>query len=275
MEIDGPRCKLLAKMVEITMRQRLLGSVLHAGAALDLFATEQHEWGTTEIAEALALPKSSAHALLASLTEIGLLERTPDRRFRLGHKLLGFGETVLAASEIFNAMRDMLNELMQRLGRSVYLAVRDGQHVVYINRMQGPSSVPASLGSAGPTLPMHASAAGKILLAHAPEAQMRRILDGRRLEQLTRRTITNEGDLVAELKAVRQQGYALSEGEYVSELYCVAAPIHNRDTEVVAAIGIGATAADFEMNREKMVREVMRAAQIASREQGWRPSRTA
>ena len=36
------------------MRQRLLGSVLHAGAALDLFATEQHEWGTTEIAEALA-----------------------------------------------------------------------------------------------------------------------------------------------------------------------------------------------------------------------------
>jgi hypothetical protein len=68
---------------------------------------------------------------------------------------------------------------------------------------------------------------------------------------LTRRTITNEDDLVAELKAVRQQGYALSEGEYVSELYCVAAPIHNRDTEVVAAIGIGATAADFEMNREK------------------------
>ena len=104
---------------------------------------------------------------------------------------------------------------------------------------------------------------------------MRRILDGRRLEQLTRRTITNEGDLVAELKAVRQQGYALSEGEYVSELYCVAAPIHNRDTEVVAAIGIGATAADFEMNRGKMVREVMRAAQLASREQGWRPSRTA
>jgi predicted transcriptional regulator len=125
------------------------------GAALDLFAMEQHEWGTTEIAEALALPKSSAHALLASLTEIGLLERTPDRRFRLGHKLLGFGETVLAGSEVFNAIRDMLNELIQRLGRSVNLAVRDSQRVVYINRMQGPSSVPASLGSAEPTLPMH------------------------------------------------------------------------------------------------------------------------
>src|ERR1700757_5332592 len=106
MEIDGPRCKL-AKLVEITMRQRLLGSVLHAGAALDLFATEQHEWGTTEIAEALALPKSSAYALLASLAEIGLLERTPDRRFRLGHKLLGFGEAVLAGSEVFSATRDM------------------------------------------------------------------------------------------------------------------------------------------------------------------------
>src|SRR5260370_19599462 len=141
--------------------------------------------------------------------------------------------------------------------------------------MEGASSGWGVVGAAGPTLPTRARAAGKILLAHAPEAQMRRILDGRRLEQLTRRTITTEGDLVAELKAVRQQGYALSEGEYVSELYCVAAPIRNRDTEVVAAIGIGATAADFEMNREKMVREVMRAAQLASREQGWRPSRTA
>src|SRR5260370_28688731 len=132
MEIDGPRCRLLGKIVEITMRYRLLGSVLHAGAALDLFATEQHEWGTTEIAEALALHKFSAHALLASLTEIGLLERTPDRRFRLGHKLLGFGETVLAGSEVFNAMRNMLNELMQQRGRSVYLARRDWQHVVHI-----------------------------------------------------------------------------------------------------------------------------------------------
>ena len=73
---------------------------------------------------------------------------------------------------------------------------------------------------------------------------------------------TNEGALVAELKAVRRQGYALSEGEYVSELYCVAAPNRNAIPEVVAAIGIGATAADFEMNREKMVREVMRAAQV-------------
>jgi len=98
------------------------------------------------------------------------------------------------------------------------------------------------------------------------------------VEQLTRRTITNEGALVAELKAVRQRGYALSQGEYVSELFCVAAPIRDRDTEVVAAIGIGATAADFDMNGEKMVREVVRAAQLASREQGWlrscrRPSR--
>jgi DNA-binding IclR family transcriptional regulator len=262
-------------MAEVMMRDRLIGSVQRAGAILDLFSPEQQEWGTTEIADVLALSKSSVHALVASLIEIGLLTRTPDRRFRLGHKLLGFGETVLAGTEVFAATRDMMNELMQRLGRSVYLAVRDGQHVVYINRLQGPSSVPASLGSAGPTLPMHASAAGKILLAHAPGAQIRLILDGRTLEQLTRKTITTEDALVTELKTVRRQGYAVSQGEYISELYCVAAPIHNHDNEVIAAIGNAATAADFDMNRGKMVREVMHAAQLASREQGWRPSRTA
>lgn len=254
------------------MRSRLLGSVLHAGAVLDLFSATRQEWGVTEIADALALSKSSAHALIASLVEIGLLERTDSRRFRLGHKLLGFSETVLAGSDVFNTMRDMLNELMQRLGRSVYLAVRDGKHVIYINRLQGSSAVPASLGSAGPTLPMHASAAGKVILAHEPEAHVRGIVDSRGLKRLTRNTITDEHALSAELKSIRQQGYALSQGEYVPELYCVAAPVLDQDNRMVAAIGIGATASDFEMNKSNLVREMMRAAQQASRELGCRHS---
>lgn len=253
------------------MRQRLLGSVLHAGAVLDLFTAERQEWGISEIAEALGLSKSSVHALIASLVEIGLLERMTNRRVRLGHKLLGFSETVLAGSDVFNSMRDMLNELMTRLGRSVYLAVRDGKRVIYINRLQGSSAVPALLGSAGATLPMHASAAGKMLLAHQPESKIRSILDDQGLERLTRKTLTSESVLAAELKSVRDHGYALSQGEYIADLFCVAAPVRNYENEVVAAIGIGATEDDFEMNRTAMIREVMRAAQLASKEQGWRP----
>lgn len=256
------------------MRRRLLGSVLHAGAVLDLFTSTQRELGVTDIADELALSKSSAHALVASLVEIGLLERGTNRRVRLGHKLLGFSETVLAGSDVFNSMRDMLNDLMQKLGRSVYLAVKDGQHVVYVNRLQGSSAVPASLGSAGATLPVHASAAGKVLLAHQTEGEVQRILESRGLARLTGKTITSEGALATELMAVRDQGYALSQGEYVSNLYCVAAPVRNHEDQVVAAIGIGATASDFEFNKTSLVREVMRAAQRASWEQGWRSERS-
>lgn len=252
------------------MKKRLLGSVLHAGAVLELFNPTRNEWGVTEIAGALGLPKSSVHALVASLLEIGLLERSDNRRVRLGHKLLGFSETVLSGSEVFNSMRDLLNELMTRFGRSVYLAVKDGDHVVYINRLQGSSAVPASLGSAGPTLPVHASAAGKVLLAHQPKHEARRILDSRGLPRLTQKTITSEEALAADLAAVRAQGFALSEGEYVSGLYCVAAPVLNAENQVVAAIGFGATAADFDMNKDTLIKEAMRAAQRASREQGWR-----
>jgi IclR family transcriptional regulator, KDG regulon repressor len=251
------------------MRRRLLGSVLHAGAVLDLFSATRQEWGVTEVADALRLSKSSAHALIASLVEIGLLERTDSRRFRLGHKLLAFSETVLAGSDVFNSMRDMLNELMQRLGRSVYLAVRDGKHIIYINRLQGSSAVPAALGSAGPTLPMHASAAGKVILAHEAESHIRGMVDAHGLKRLTRNTITEEHALSAELNSIRRQGYALSQGEYVRELYCVAAPVLDQENRIVAAIGLGATASDFEMNKSHLVREMMRAAQQASRDFGW------
>lgn len=252
------------------MKKRLLGSVLHAGAVLELFSPVRNEWGITEISSALGLPKSTVHALVASLLEIGLLERSDNRRVRLGHKLLGFSETVLSGSEIFNSMRDLLNDLMTRFGRSVYLAVKDGDHVVYINRLQGSSAVPASLGSAGPTLPVHASAAGKMLLAHQPMSDARRILDSRGLPRLTQHTITTEAALSADLAVVRKQGFALSEGEYVSGLYCVAAPVLNAQNQVVAAIGFGATADDFGMNKDALIKEAIRAGQRASREQGWR-----
>jgi IclR family KDG regulon transcriptional repressor len=252
------------------MRKRLLGSVLHAGNILDLFSAAQPEWGTTEIAERSGLSKSSAHALVTSLVEIGLLEKTPDRRFRLGHKLLGFSETILAGSDVFNSTRDILNDLMQKLGRSVYLAIQDGLHVVYINRLQGSSAVPASLGNAGYTLPAHASAAGKILLAHLADTKVRSILEKQGLVPLTRRTITSESALVSELRTTRKRGYAYSQGEYVPELYCIAAPVWDWDNKVVAALGIGATAIDFEMNQARMVREVTRAAGLASSELGGR-----
>ncbi|WP_183604916.1 IclR family transcriptional regulator [Rhizobium fabae] len=253
------------------MRKRLLGSVIHAGAVLDLFTPQMRQWGITEIAAELGISKSSTHALVTSLTEIGLLEREDSRRVRLGHKMLGFGETVLAGSEVFNSMRDLLNELMQKMGRSVYLAVKEGKNIVYVNRLQGSSAVPASLGSATSTLPPHASAAGKILLAHQTQDDIRRIVDSQGLKRFTKMTLTSELALAQELNVVKRQGYALSNGEFVSDLYCVAAPVRDHNNQVVAAMGIGATAADFEFSQAALIKEVVRAANVASRAQGWHP----
>ena len=115
-----------------------------------------------------------------------------------------------------------------------------------------------------------AGAAGKVLLAHQPKQEARRILDSRGLPRLTQKTITSEAVLSANLAAVRTQGFALSEGEYVSGLYCVAAPVLNAENQVVAAIGFGATAADFGVNKDSLIKEAMRAGQRALREQGWR-----
>jgi DNA-binding IclR family transcriptional regulator len=254
---------------EFAMRKRLLGSVLHAGAVLDLFSPTRREWGVTDIAAALEISKSSAHALVTSLVEIGLLERDDNRRVRLGHKLLGFGETVLAGNEIFNSMRDMLNELMQKMGRSVYLAVREGKNIIYVNRLQGSSAIPASLGSASSTLPSHASAAGKMLLAHQSQSDIRSILDTQGLKRFTNNTLTSESALAVEMNIVKTQGYALSKGEFVAGLFCVAAPIFDGNNQVIASMGIGATESDFSLNQSTLIKGVQRAAEQASRANGW------
>jgi IclR family KDG regulon transcriptional repressor len=74
------------------------------------------------------------------------------------------------------------------------------------------------------------------------------------------------------LNVAKRQGYALSNGEFVADLFCVAAPVRDHNNQMVAAMGIGATAADFEINQSALIKEVVRSAQAASRAPGWRPS---
>ncbi len=66
----------------------LLNTIARTGTVLGLFTAETPEWGVTEVATILGLPKSTAFDLLASLAEIGLLQQTSNDRYRLGWQLL-------------------------------------------------------------------------------------------------------------------------------------------------------------------------------------------
>src|SRR2546430_13104351 len=74
-------------------------SVHKAVLVLDLFSVERPYWGPTEVADELGIAKSTAHALLGELTSVGLTERLPCGRYRLGWRTLGRPRTMLAPSD--------------------------------------------------------------------------------------------------------------------------------------------------------------------------------
>jgi DNA-binding IclR family transcriptional regulator len=117
---------------------------------------------------------------------------------------------------------------------------------------------------------VHATASGKVLLAHAGEAIVMAVLAGR-LERLTPETITDVDVLRAELELVRTRGYATVWAELEPDLAAVAAPVRDHRGEVVAAIAIGGPVSRCARAQlGALATHVIEAAQELSRKMGHR-----
>jgi DNA-binding IclR family transcriptional regulator len=220
---------LVSKQGEIA----LLGTVGKAGRVLDLFTTRNPEWGVTEVAEALDLPRSSAHDLLATLAATGLLCHAAGNRYRLGWKVVALGRTLLATSGVRAHAQPVMRALVDRLGATVHLATLDDGEVLYIDKLAPRGAPPVSVSAIGTRLPPHCSAVGKVLLAHAPHAA----LDRCGMRAFTERTITSVDALALELEAIRARGTARDRGEILDGVCCHAAPVMEGG-RVVAALSV-------------------------------------
>jgi IclR family KDG regulon transcriptional repressor len=242
----------------------VLLTIESAGRLLDLFTPLSPERGVTEVAAELGVSKSKAHALLASLTAVGLLRRTDGGRYRLGWRVLGLSRVLELTTEFHRHARPIMRALHTRFGETVHLAALDGGQVVYVDRLEGVRSARIAASSVGSVLPAHCSAVGKVLLAGlAPDALQRLLHDP--LETLTPFTMTDPGQLVGELEHVRLRGYAVEHQEAVLEVSCVAAPIVATGPRVVAAISMSVPSSRFEGHEDSLRRAVVLAGQHISR----------
>ena len=219
----------------------MLGTVDKAARVLGLFTPACPDWGVTETAQALGVPRSSAHDLLSSLADTGLLQRADGGRYRLGWKLLELGQTVLAGAPIRAHARPVLRTLSLRLQATVHLAVLDDDQVVYVDKVTSPRA-PVPVSAIGLRLAPHCSAVGKILLAHQSRSVALRALERCGMAPLTERTPASIDALHAEFATVRQAGGAHDREGAVAGICCHAGPVfeHGR---VVAAISVSVPAA--------------------------------
>jgi DNA-binding IclR family transcriptional regulator len=214
--------------------QRTVGAVSRAMAVLDAFV-DSPELGTNEIARRARINASTVSRILATLAEGGLVSYNDDTgRYRLGSRLMVYGNLVHSRLDLRQALRPLLETLAGRTGETTTLSAPSSPDAVTIDFVQAPGSV-VSVAELGRPSVAHATAAGKVGLAFG-DAQ----LPAGRLARFTDRTIADRERLEAELAEVRRRGYAQAEGEREPDLNAIAAPVH----------AVGALGFDPELTKE-------------------------
>jgi DNA-binding IclR family transcriptional regulator len=247
-------------------------SLARALSILDLFEPATPTLSATQIARRLRVRPGSLYPALGTLERFGYLERRPDKRFRLGLKLLERGHTILMHLDVYEQARPALKELARSLSANAHLAILHQGQVLYLGREEAsPSSVFPSI--VGRLVPAHCTALGKVLLASLSPADRRDLLAGRPLERRTAKTITSLRRLEADLAAVKAKGYAMDDEELHEGVTCFAAPIRDHAGEVVAAISISLLKARVtEARMDKIAQPVIHTATLISGAMGYRPA---
>ena len=204
-----------------------------------LRAIENHPGGasTAELARATDLAPATAGRLLITLADAGFAERRDGGGWVVGNELVGLVQRADPTRGLTRRSQPLLDELAARGTESAMLAIpRPGPSVAVIAQADGPWLLGLT-NWVGRPIDLHASAAGKLVLAELDDDELRAWATAHRPKRLTPRTITRLADLRAELARVRDQGWAGLDGESEPGLASVAVPVRDADGVLAAMLG--------------------------------------
>jgi DNA-binding IclR family transcriptional regulator len=214
-----------------------LGAVEKATMVLESFPPGRTAIGVSELARRCGFAKSTTHRILQILEAVGMVERLTNG-YRLGHRLRELADIAggRAPSQFRDCVLPHLLDLYEETHLAIHLGVWSGGEVLIVENLYGRNTVyvPPHVGTRAP---LHCTALGKVLLAHADERSQRRVLE-ENLRAFTRETITSPLRLEHELQSVRRDGIAFSWSEFLPGIANVAVPIWGPGRTVTAAISV-------------------------------------
>jgi IclR family transcriptional regulator, KDG regulon repressor len=205
---------------------------------LEMIEAESGDIGVRELARRLELSPTIVQRLVSSLAVRGYIEKNLETsRYRLGHRSMILGASGERGVDYAATARRELDRLAHEHHLNGFVAVLRGGRAIYLLAVQAesPVAIRVSLGS---EMPLHSTAAGKVLLASLNDADARKLLGHRKLAAITPHTITDPTALIASLAKVRRQGYATVVEENIPGVLSVGAPITDRGGNVVAALSV-------------------------------------
>jgi IclR family transcriptional regulator, KDG regulon repressor len=213
-------------------------SLGRAFAILEEVARHREGIGLADLSKLVGLHNSTAFHLAKTLVRLGYIRQEPEsKRYRIGRPLFALAASALDEIEMVNLAKPILEGLSYETGESSHFSVWMGDAIVVIARTGGPGAFQLA-DRVGVVRPAHCTALGKIMLASLNEEQLKRFLERADLKASTEKSITEIPALLREIAEVQRTGVASDEGEFNSEVRCLAVPVHDFTRQVIGAIGI-------------------------------------
>lgn len=204
----------------------------------------------TEIAAQVGLHKSTAHRLLATLESRGFVQRDPQNGlYRLGLSLLRLIHVTLNHDDMLQLAIPYVQKLSEAFEENVHLAVLDETNVVYVHIMESHQRVKLA-AALGQSLPAHATASGKAILAFLPEEELRDIL-AKGMVRYTQNTICSVEEFFENRLRIMERGYAVSNQEFENDINALAVPVLDAGNYPVASISIAGPA--YRLTKERIL----------------------
>lgn len=215
-------------------RENLL---VRAVRILDAFDAGHASLPVAAIARRADIPVPTTYRLVAELVDLGLLERGPDRRLRIGLRMWELASRSSDAVSLRDVALPFMDDLHAAVRQHTQLAVLEGAEVLYLERKSARGAEAANITRTASRLPWHSCSSGLVLVGNAPVSVQESLLAGR-LEQLTPLSVTDPGELRRHLAETRYRGYATVHGWVHEQAAGVAVPISGPGDQVVAALSV-------------------------------------
>jgi IclR family transcriptional regulator, pca regulon regulatory protein len=235
-------------------------------AVIRAFTNEQPRMTIADVARETGLTRAAARRFLHTLASIGYVGASGGY-FYLRPRVLELGYAYLSSASFADIAQEHLVHLAEELHESCSASVLDLPDVVYVARAQTSRIMTIAL-AVGTRLPAYATSMGRVLLAALPAKELDAYMAETNLDRLTGHTVTGKAALRRILRTVGQQGFAVIDQELELGVRSAAAPVHDADGKVIAAINVSAHASRVTMQelRSYFLPTLLRAAEEIDRD---------
>jgi DNA-binding IclR family transcriptional regulator len=227
---------------------------------LSCFSFDQPTLSAQDISSKLNIPLSTTYRYIETLGERGFLTKNSNgKHYKLGFMILQIGNILFLQIKLIDVALPHMQSLAFLTRETMLLMMVSGKKALCIESVESDRLIRLSLKK-GATLPLHAGAPSKLLLAYQSEAFIESFMKTTELVRFTPHTVTDPKTLKMQLKTIREQGFAFSSQEVDMGDCAIAVPILDEGRNLIAGLAIAGPIERFEEKKERMILWVKEAA---------------